>query len=185
MKRVLGIVFLVAIPAVLVAQGGEAPPSTDPAALAFVDVVRVLQSPRCVNCHPTGDAPMVGDQGAPHPQRVSRDITKVGMSCQSCHRVTAVSTEPGMPPAVKGWGLPPKSMPMVFQNRTARQICETMKDPAQNGHKTLAELLHHVEADELVLYGWNPGGGRTLPPLSHQDFAAKFRTWVEAGAPCP
>ncbi|MEW5850172.1 MAG: hypothetical protein AB2A00_15395 [Myxococcota bacterium] len=185
--RALGLVVLVAaVPLSLLAQDeatGSAP-SSDPVA-AFVDVVKVLQSPRCVNCHPNGDVPNTGDDATPHAMQVRRGLQGVGMSCQTCHRATPVSTEKGLPPAVPGWGMPPRETPMVFQGKTASELCAQLKDPAQNGGKDLAGLLHHVEADALVLYGWNPGGGRTLPPLSHADFVARFRTWVQAGGPCP
>ena len=30
----------------------------------------VLQHPRCMNCHPLGDAPLQGDASAPHAQNV-------------------------------------------------------------------------------------------------------------------
>ena len=42
----------------------------------------------------------------------------------------------------------------------------------------------------LVLWAWNPGlrpdgTMRTLPPLTHAEFVAATRRWVEAGTPCP
>jgi hypothetical protein len=40
--------------------------------------------------------------------------------------------------------------------------------------------------DHLVISsGWNPGEGRIKPPLSHAEFAAKFKEWVEKGAAVP
>src|SRR5688572_7167404 len=60
----------------------------DPAR-AFLDVTKVLQSPRCVNCHPNGDAPKVGDHARVHPMDVRRGLERVGMSCGTCHRSTA------------------------------------------------------------------------------------------------
>lgn len=153
---------------------------------AFVDVARVLQSPRCVNCHPNGDAPLQGDNGALHGMNITRDIERVGMTCQTCHRETAVNpSAANMPPAVKNWHLPPKTTPMIFQGRTPAELCKQLKDPAHNGNHDLAALLKHVSHDDLVLYGWNPGAGRTLPPLSHDVFVARFKQWVDAGGPCP
>jgi len=51
-------------------------------------------------------------------------------------------------------------------------------------------LLKHHDQAELVLWAWNPGvrpdgSARTVPPLSHADFVAATRRWVEAGTPCP
>src|SRR6478609_8859341 len=39
---------------------------------AFMDVYKVLMSPRCMNCHPSGDVPLQGDDSHLHtmsPQR--------------------------------------------------------------------------------------------------------------------
>ena len=52
------------------------------------------------------------------------------------------------------------------------------------------ELLKHHEEAELVLYAWTPGrrpdgSQRTPPPLTHDQFVAVTRIWVEAGMPCP
>lgn len=153
---------------------------------AFVDVVRVLQSPRCVNCHPNGDAPLQGEQHKrKHAQGITRDIERTGMTCQTCHRESLVSNDPGLPPALKGWRLPPASTPMIFEGRTPAQLCAQLKDPAHNGNHDLAHLLHHVGHDELVLYGWQRQGNRPTPPLPHAVFVARFQQWVDAGAPCP
>ena len=50
-------------------------PSSDPATAgkrAFVEIARVLQSPRCRNCHPSGNAPLQTDAGIPHAMNISR-----------------------------------------------------------------------------------------------------------------
>jgi hypothetical protein len=172
--------------AILVAMSALADPADD-GKKAFVDVARVLQSPRCQNCHPNGDRPRIGDNGKSHHAEVRRGLERVGMSCQTCHRTTSTSAsrQVGGPPAVKNWHLPPEEHPMVFEGKTVTQLCEQLKDPAQNGGKDAAALLQHVSHDDLVLYGWNPGGKRTLPPLSHEKFVAQFSTWTQAGMPCP
>jgi len=36
-----------------------------------------------------------------------------------------------------------------------------------------------------VLWGWAPGDGRTLPPLSHEEFTKQFRAWIDGGAAIP
>src|SRR5207253_11346827 len=65
------------------------------------------------------------------------------------------------------------------------ELCRTLKDEKANGGKDLAALLEHVSHDKLVLWGWSPGVGRDPVSVPHSEFAAKFKVWVEAGAPCP
>lgn len=161
-------------------------PDVDKAAgvAAFENVARVLLSPRCMNCHPRGDAPLQGDTPKPHAQNITRKIEGLGMRCGSCHQSTNL---PGrrMPPGAPKWGLPPAATPMVFEGKTAAQLCKQLKDPATNGKKTVAEVVHHMTSDALVKWGWTPGEGRTQPPLTHAQFAEAARIWGDAGAPCP
>ncbi len=168
---------------VLAALAQEAPPLVDPAAgtAAFLDVVQVLQSPRCMNCHPVGDAPLQGDLSRPHAMSITRHSPEVGLPCSTCHRVVGLPL-PGVPPANPSWHLPPANQ--VFQGRTPAALCAQLKDPAQTGGRDLPALLAHVRDDALVRWGWSPGG-RTVPPGSHEAFVAAFATWIDAGAPCP
>ena len=41
---------------------------------AFLQVYRVLTSPRCQNCHPAGESPLQGDDSHVHLQNVKRGI---------------------------------------------------------------------------------------------------------------
>jgi cytochrome c5 len=154
---------------------------------AFNRAWTVFDSPRCRNCHPSGDAPLQGDDGHVHVQDVKRgpDGKGVyGMKCSTCHQVANL---PGanMPPGNPKWSLPPVNMKMVIQGETAGQFCRQLKDPAKNGHRTLAQIIEHVSSDELVGWGWNPGDGRTLPPLDRPQFVAAMKAWVDNGAACP
>lgn len=184
MKAALVIAALAAMVALGVAQ-----PQDKVAAgkASFVEVARVLQSPRCVNCHPDGDRPLQGDAGRAHAQNISRRTVAAGVPCSTCHQARnadALGVEHG-PPGAPGWNLPPAEHPMVFQGRTPTRLCEQLKDPAQNGGRSLAQLLDHVTRDDLVLWGWAPGKGRSLPPLPHDRFVAAFQAWVDGGAACP
>jgi hypothetical protein len=89
-----------------------------------------------------------------------------------------------MPPGSPGWHLPPPEVPMVFEGRSPRELARQFKDRRETG-MTLEQLVHHVTKDALVLGCWDPGEGRTKPPLPHAEFAARVREWVEKGAALP
>ena len=74
---------------------------------------------------------------------------------------------------------------MVFQGLSPTQLCEQVKDPERNGHRDLAALEEHMTHDPLVLWGWAPGGKRTLPPLDQPTFAAAVHARGAPGGPCP
>jgi len=151
-------------------------------AQAFRDVARVLQSPRCLNCHPAGDVPLQGDDSRPHTMQITRDSAQVGQPCSTCHRPQAYDA-PHLPPGNPVWHLAPRSQ--VFQGLTPAQLCASLKDPERNGARDLHALLEHVSEDPLVLWGWSPGGERTTPPLDHDAFVQAFTTWVDSGGACP
>ncbi len=156
-------------------------------AKAFLMASEVLLHPRCVNCHPEGDHPLVGDHSWPHPMDIERGpdgMGVAGLSCSGCHQDKNLAGEHS-PPGTPGWHLPTKKMPMIFQNRTPRQICEHLKDPSQNGGRNLDQILEHVRETPLVLWGWSPGDGRTPVPISHDEFAHLMTEWVTKGAACP
>jgi hypothetical protein len=154
---------------------------------AFKDAYRVFMHPRCMNCHPSGDAPLQGDDSHIHAQNVTRGPDGKGlyaMKCSNCHQKENTAGL-NMPPGDPNWHLPPATMKMVFQGKTPGQLAAQFKDQKLTG-KTLQQMLKHVEEDHLVINsGWNPGEGRTKPPLSHTEFAAKFREWIEKGAVIP
>src|SRR6201992_457411 len=76
---------------------------------AFMSVYKVLMSPRCMNCHPSGDAPLQGDDNHIHTMNVKRGIDGHGLyalKCQNCHQAqntAGLHTPPGNPK----WALPP------------------------------------------------------------------------------
>src|SRR4051812_49926544 len=89
-------------PAATPAPAVAAPVGSDPV-IAFETVGAVLQSPRCVNCHPTGDQPTQGDDSHRHFQFVQRGPEgrgAVGLACATCHGKAN-------PPASYGADMPP------------------------------------------------------------------------------
>jgi hypothetical protein len=140
-----------------------------------------------MNCHPAGDVPLQGDDSHLHTQDVKRGPDgkgKYALKCANCHQLANLPGE-NMPPGNPNWHLPPPEMPMVFQGRTPGALARQLKDPKRNGGKTLDELFHHVSEDKLVLGGWDPGDGRTKPPLTHADFVSKMRARGSRRAPPP
>ncbi len=158
------------------------------AALAAWDVVyRVLEHPRCANCHPAGDVPLQGDDMHAHAQNVRRGPDGhglYGMSCDACHLTTNLAGA-HFPPGAPGWRLPTPRMPLVFVGRSSRELCEQLKDPARNGGKSPEQVFEHVAHDPLVMWGWDPGEGRAPVSTSHADVVRALRTWIDAGCGCP
>ena len=154
---------------------------------AFLAAYPVFMHPRCMNCHPVGDAPLQGDDSHVHAQNVKRSSDgkgKYALRCTNCHQPENLPGE-NMPPGVPNWHMLPEDMKMIFEGRSAGELCRQLEDPSQNGGKSIADLLHHVGEDPLVLWGWKPGDRRTLPAISHAEFVAKMKQWADNGASCP
>ena len=183
---ILGLALVPAMVAVsLPARGAKQ--DTEASRAAFLQVYRVLTSPRCQNCHPAGDAPLQGDDSHVHIQNVKRGQDGhgvYGMRCDTCHQTKNLPGE-HLPPGNPKWSLPAPEHKMVFVGRSPAELCNQLKDPKQNGGRTFAALLDHVANDDLVGWGWNPGDGRTLPPLTRVETAAQMKVWIEGGAACP
>ncbi len=180
-------------PDVAIAQGGRElrPPSAvtgtaeqQRSAALFVEAGKVLQHPRCLNCHPTGDRPGQGEDGHPHQPAVGRGPDGqgvAGLRCAVCHQATNYDATgmPGHPnwhlaPAVMGW-----------QGRSLAEICAQIKDPARNGGRSLTEIVEHMSHDSLVGWAWSPGRGREPAPGTQETFGALIKAWGHTGAVCP
>ena len=161
---------------------------------AWEDVYSVLISPRCINCHTATNYPQQGDDRHRHFANVIRGRGGrgvPGLVCMSCHQDTNADSTgvPGGP----GWHLAPLSMKWQETNDrplSSAEVCRAVTDRAKNENMDGRALLKHHEEAALVLWAWNPGrrpdgSMRTRPPLTHAQFVAATRTWVEAGTPCP
>src|SRR5689334_23569453 len=51
---------------------------------AFIEVYKVLMSPRCMNCHPSGDVPLQGDDSHLHNMLPIRSIDGKGIYAMKC-----------------------------------------------------------------------------------------------------
>lgn len=166
---------------------GAPPTDSEKSIQAFQAVATVFSSPRCANCHIPGESPLQGEDSHPHAMNVKRGKDGRGtpaMRCTNCHQETS-SLVLHAPPGAPDWRLPPPERPMVWRGFSPGEMARMLKDRTKNGDRGLAELIEHVTTDKLVTSCWNPGPGRPLPPLSHQEFVAKFTEWVNSGAVCP
>lgn len=152
---------------------------------AFMKAYKVFMSPRCMNCHPSGDIPLQGDDSHLHPMGVVRGEDGKGVSamkCKNCHQDANVAGE-HMPPGSPGWSLPPAHLKMVFQGKSPRQLALHFKDNSFTGFKDFKkDMVHHVETEPLVLHSWTYG---TPPPYTHAEFVAAVKEWIAKGASVP
>jgi hypothetical protein len=150
----------------------------------FNEAAKVLQHPRCMNCHPATERPTQTDLMRPHSPWVVRGAKghgAAGLQCSTCHHQSNFDQAgiPGHPE----WHLAPASM--AWQGKSVRQICMQIKDRTRNGNRNLAALIRHVSEDTLVGWAWSPDAGRTPAPGSQIEFGELMKAWVETGAQCP
>ena len=157
-------------------------------AALYTELHKVIEHPRCMNCHPRSDSPRQGELMALHQPPVTRGeggMGAVGMECTTCHgaeNVEYVGAE-GSIPGHEPWHLAPASMGWI--GLSAPEICAQIKDPDRNGGKSFADLYEHNAHDGLVGWGWAPGEGREPAPGSQEVFGQLTRAWLETGAHCP
>ena len=156
-------------------------------AAIFTEMGKVIQHPRCLNCHPRNDRPTQGN-GRPHSPPVQRGpagIGVAGMECTVCHGPANVpfANGRGSIPGHPTWHLAPSEM--AWQGVSLRGICEQLKDRKRNGNKDLDAFVIHMAEDKLVDWGWRPGGNRKPVPIPKDETVAAVKAWVAAGAPCP
>jgi alcohol dehydrogenase (cytochrome c) len=162
------------------------------------------------------DYPRQGDDRHPHYYAVIRGDTfpfetaeKTGtvhpgrgtpfLLCGSCHgthndQVTGIpGAEDPAHPGQPFWVMAPASMTFEKSAGVALsgpELCAHLKDQSLNGNRELADTLHHIATEFLVLWAWDPGKRlngetRTTPPVGHDDFVLDFSKWMNDGAPCP
>jgi len=154
----------------------------------FNEMMKVISSPRCLNCHPVDGGPRQGDDMQPHDPPVVRgaaDFGAPGMRCSTCHgpeNFDYASGE-GSIPGHEPWHLAPVEMGWI--GVSAADICAQIQDPERNGGKDLAELQKHNAEDGLVGWGWEPGEGRTPAPGTQEIFGELTQAWIDTGNACP
>ena len=150
----------------------------------FTEAGKVIESPRCQNCHPVGVRPTQGDDMHPHLPLVVRgkdDQGAIAMRCATCHQVA--NFQPAGVPGAPKWHIAPAQM--AWQGKSLGAICDQIKDPARNGQRTLAQIHDHMANDALVGWGWHPGGARAPAPGTQKQFGMLVAAWIQTGAACP
>ena len=161
---------------------------------AWDQIYAVLTHPRCINCHTATNHPQQGDDRHRHFANVVRGAEGKGVAalqCVSCHQEANADTT-GVPGA-HGWHLAPLSMKWQDGNDrilSSAEVCRALTDRSKNHDLEGPGLLKHHTEEPLVLWAFQPGRGidgrpRTLLPLTHDEFVAATRRWVDAGMPCP
>lgn len=195
------LLFAVALPALAATQAlAQTPALRAPADIAgadqgersralFGEAMKVIGSPRCLNCHPSAGGPTQGDDKHVHEPPVVRgpaDIGALGMQCPTCHMPSnsaalgdRIRSVPGDP----SWRLAP--VEAGWTGKSAGAICAQIKDKTRNGGRDLAQLHEHMAGDHLVGWAWAPGAGRTSAPGSQAQFGALIKAWIDTGAACP
>jgi hypothetical protein len=176
-----------------VARQSDAPTSAEGVA-AWQQVYSVLTSPRCINCHTATSHPQQGDDRQRHFANVVRGPEGKGvpaLQCVTCHQKSNADST-GVPGG-HGWHLAPLSM--RWQDTSGKilsstEVCRAITDRSKNHDLDGPGIVKHHEEEALVSWAFQPGRridgtARTLPPLTHEQFVAATRRWVEAGAPCP
>ncbi len=195
----VALVTWIVLSARTVAETGESKNSAADAKLAdglaaWEQVYSVLTSPRCINCHTATNYPQQGDDRHRHFANVIRGPEGKGvpaLNCVSCHQ-EANADNTGVPGG-HNWHLAPLSMrwqDLNDQPLSSAAVCRAVTDRSMNHGLDGPGLLKHHEEEPLVLWAWNSGrrpdgAMRTPPPLTHAEFVAATRLWVEAGTPCP
>src|SRR6202171_4631481 len=111
----------------------------------FREAGKVLQHPRCLNCHPVGDRPTQTDRMTPHRPMVIRGADghgAPGLPCKACHH--AANDEESGVPGNAAWRLAPASM--AWAGRSLGEMCRQIKDRARNRNLDQAALLKHVRS---------------------------------------
>ncbi len=155
----------------------------------FQEAGKVIQHPRCVNCHPVDGQPRQGLEARIHNPPImggKKGDGVAGVKCSTCHGVANFEVEgrdtrsiPGAPK----WALAPKEM--AWQGKSLGEICRQIKDPGRNHGKTLTELQHHFAHDPLVGWSWAPGEGRAPAPGTQARLGELIQAWIDTGAICP
>lgn len=154
----------------------------------FTEMGKVLEHPRCVNCHPVTGAATQGNDLHPHNPPIERgdgDFGVAGMNCNACHGPKNIPFQTGagtMPGAEDTWMMAPVSL--GWRGKSLGEICAILKDENATGGDDLNAVDDEIASNTLIGWAWD-AGGRDEPAGSQAEFAALTRAWIDTGAACP
>jgi len=172
--------------AVAQASSNNPRPTRSDGIAAFQAMLPVLHHPRCLVCHSSGNYPRQSDDLHAHIMDVRRGPHGEGatpVQCSTCHQDHNLAGE-HTPPGAPGWRLPSPDNPMIWQGLTDTQLCHLLTDPKRNGGRNAKAIEDHMHTP-LVLWGWQPGDGRTPVSTPLARFLQNVHVWTSAGTPCP
>ena len=171
-----------------------APLSEIEALEAWNVVYEVFSHPRCASCHVGADNRprwsgehygLAEGEWRFHGMNINAGDSRIGaaaVTCSACHQERNSVITHG-PPGAPHWALAP--VEMGWWQASSAELCFQLKDPERTGGRTLEEVADHVGHDALVLWAWDPGPGREVPPHAAEATVNALLNWVAAGAPCP
>lgn len=162
---------------------------------AWARIYEVASHPRCSNCHtgpsdrPMWSGPSYG-KTRPHGMNIRAGESRIGVEyipCATCHANNSETQRsndaPHMAPQVAAaWQLAP--VEADWFGKSSVEICTQLRDPDQNGDRTMHDLASHLDHDVILHWAWSPGGGREPAPYSLQEHVNDILAWGTAGFPC-
>ena len=74
---------------------------------------------------------------------------------------------------------------MIWEGLTDGQLLRVVQgSEAERPLRSVQQIVEHMSTP-LVLWGWHPGEGRSVIPMSLGEFQARVRDWAANGAACP
>ena len=151
----------------------------------FAEAGRVLQHPRCLNCHPVGERPTQGNDCHPHSPLVVRGADDKGAIGHALH---------DLPPGceLRAVGRAGTSAlacraevdGMADRNRWARSASRSRIRGATAARRS-RRSRSTWRTTRLVGWAWMPGGNREPAPGTQAQLGALIAAWIESGAACP
>ena len=150
----------------------------------FTEAGKVLQHPRCVNCHPAGDRPLQGEDAHLHIPAVQRGdggIGVAGLRCTTCHQTA--NYDPAGVPGHPEWHLAP--IEMAWAGKSLAEICAADQGPRAQWRQEHGGPGRAHGPRLAGRLGLGPGAGREPAPGTQAQFGALIAAWADTGARLP